>query len=169
MTRRGQADPGQDERDVADDEVEAVLRACRVLVAISASSLAAVDELADVTQARVLVMLASRGPLSLSALAESADLHVSTASRLCDRMTARGLLARAADADDRRLVVFSLTPAGRRIVRTVATYRRDAIRRLLAELTPDERTDTRRALSRFAEAGGEPLPPHALWSLGWAT
>ncbi len=51
-------------QDVEDDELlDAVLTASRSLVAISAQSIAAVSEQVDVVQLRVLVVVASQGPL----------------------------------------------------------------------------------------------------------
>jgi hypothetical protein len=51
------------------DDVEATMLAARVLVAISAQSVAAVDDVLTAPQLRVLVMIASRGPLKLGAVA----------------------------------------------------------------------------------------------------
>ena len=42
-----------------------MLAACRVLVAVSAQSIAAVEDVADLTQVRALVVIASRGSVSL--------------------------------------------------------------------------------------------------------
>ena len=83
--------------DIDDDELlDAVLAASRSLVAISALSIATVADRVDVVQLRVLVVIASRGRCTLGELADAADLHVSTASRTCDRLVAQGLLHRAA-------------------------------------------------------------------------
>src|ERR1700761_9026658 len=76
-------------------DADAVLAACRVLVALSAQSIAAVDDLADVTQVRVLVIVASTEPVSLSVLAEGPQSHRSRAGRLCARMVSKVLLDRA--------------------------------------------------------------------------
>jgi len=52
----------------------AVLSASRVLVAVAARSLGDVAEEVTLTQYRTLVVLASRGPQSLAALAEAIDV-----------------------------------------------------------------------------------------------
>ena len=52
------------------DVVEAVLLASRVLVAVAAESLAEVADRVTLPQYRTLVVLATRGPMSLGALAE---------------------------------------------------------------------------------------------------
>lgn len=76
-------------RGVSDAETDAVMAACRVLVAVSAQSIAAAEQVVGAAQFRVLVIMASRGPVSLGGLAGAAGMHVSTASRICDRMVGR--------------------------------------------------------------------------------
>ena len=44
-----------------DGEAEAVLAASRVLVAVSVQSIASVEDVADLTQVRALLVVASRG------------------------------------------------------------------------------------------------------------
>ena len=66
--------------------VDAVLSASRVLVAIAARSLADAGEEVTLTQYRSLVVLASRGPQSMAALAEAVAVTPATASRMCDRL-----------------------------------------------------------------------------------
>jgi hypothetical protein len=58
--------------------VEAVVLATRLLVAISAQSVAAVDDVVTLPQLRVLVMVSSRGPLNLGAVAAGLGVHPST-------------------------------------------------------------------------------------------
>ena len=50
-------------------EIDAVLLATRVLVAVSAQSVANVDDHVTLPQLRVLVMIASRGPRNLGSVA----------------------------------------------------------------------------------------------------
>ena len=149
-------------------EADAVLAACRVLVALSAQSIAAVDDLADVTQVRVLVIVASTEPVSLGALAEAAQLHPSTASRLCERMVGEGLLDRSDDPSNRRALNLRLTAKGRRVVAAMVRHRREAIMPILRAMPASGRRDLVTALRAFAEAGGEP-PDRDLWSMGWTT
>ncbi len=53
----------------AQREAETVLATCRLLVALSARSMTEVADIADATQVRVLVIAASRAPISLGELA----------------------------------------------------------------------------------------------------
>ena len=96
-----------------DSMVDAVLTASRVLVAIAARSLADAGEQVTLTQYRSLVILASRGPQSMAALAEAVAVTPPTASRLCERLVRKGLVRRRADRRDRRQVRIALTEAGR--------------------------------------------------------
>lgn len=154
--------------DLAAIEADAVLAACRVLVALTAQSIAAVDDLADVTQVRVLVIVASTEPVSLGTVAEAARLHPSTASRLCDRMVGDGLLDRRDDPNDRRALNLRLTAEGRQVVAAMMRHRRDSISPMLRALSVRRRRELVRGLEAFAEAGGE-LADRDLWSMGWTT
>ena len=84
-------------------EVDALLEACRSLVAISVRSLAAVSAQVDIVQLRVLVVIASRGSVSLGEAADATGITLSKASRTCDRLVGMRLLARADDPSDRPL------------------------------------------------------------------
>lgn len=157
--RRGPAD---------DEDADAVLAACRVLVALSARSIAAVEDVADVAQVRVLVVISSRGSVSLSELATAANLHLTRASRLCDRMVADGLINRADDPANRRQLTLRLTAKGQRVVHDVMAHRRAAITPILAQLPKQRRAELVAVLQEFAAAGGEPSGPD-LWAMGWTT
>jgi DNA-binding MarR family transcriptional regulator len=153
---------------VDDAEVDAVLAACRVLVAVNAQSIATITDSVDLVQFRVLVVVASRGSVSLQQLAEGARLHVSTASRICDRMVRTGLLNRAADPADRRHLDLTVTSMGGQLVKTVMSRRRAAIRPVLARMPKRSRAELVSALAEFGVAGGEPSAPD-LWAMGWTT
>jgi len=160
--------PGASASRVSSREIDAVLAACRVLVAISARSIAAVDGAVDVAQFRILVILAARRAVSLGELAESAGLHLSTASRMCDRLVGIGLLHRSDDPANRRQLILTLTPEGRRLVTRVMQRRRAALAPLLRQLSTTRRAELVAVLEEFATAGGEPAEGD-LWSMGWTT
>jgi DNA-binding MarR family transcriptional regulator len=61
-----------------------------------------VEDVADLTQVRALVVVASRGSVTLGELATAANLHLTRAIRLCDRMVVKGLLNRVDDPANRR-------------------------------------------------------------------
>ena len=140
----------------AEQVVDAVLRASRVLVAVAVRSLAAVDDDVTLPQYRALVVLASRGPQRPTELAEALSVHPSTVTRLCDRLVARGLVQRSASAANRREVSIRLTAKGRRLVDAVTKRRRIEIGRIVARIPERERATMVHALHALGEAAGEP-------------
>ncbi len=149
-------------------EVEAVLAASRVLIGVAARSLAAVEDTVTLTQVRALVIIASRGPMHLTALADDMGVHPSNATRTCDRLVAAGLLDRRDNPADRRHLLLTLTDAGRELVDAVMDRRRAAIGQILHQIGPDDRAQLATVLNRFAVAAGEPQDSD-LWSVGWTT
>src|ERR1700744_1848373 len=117
--------------------LDAVLTASRVLVAMAARSLADAGEEVTLTQYRSLVVLASRGPQGMAALAEALSVNASTASRLVERLVRKGYVRRRTDRQDRRQVRIGLTERGRDLVRLVTDRRRQEIAALLASIPPE--------------------------------
>jgi DNA-binding MarR family transcriptional regulator len=150
------------------EDVEATMLAARALVGISAQSLAEVDDVVTPPQLRVLVMIASRGPLNLGAVARGLGVHPSNATRACDRLVAAGLLDRRDDPADRRNLYLQLTDEGRGLVDDVMDRRRHAIAAVLERMPALQRTALVPVLATFAEAAGEMADEH-MWSLGWTT
>jgi DNA-binding MarR family transcriptional regulator len=148
-----------------DAVVDAVLGASRVLVAVAARSLGGIGEDVTLTQYRTLVVLASRGPQTVAALAEAVDVAPPTATRMSDRLVRKGLVVRRHDTTDRRLVRLTLSPAGRRLVDTVTGRRRAEIAALLAGIPAAQQAALVDALQQLAEAAGE--VPEQDWSAGW--
>jgi DNA-binding MarR family transcriptional regulator len=142
-----------------------VLTASRVLVAVAARSLSEVAEEVTLRQYRSLVVLASRGPQSVAALAEELTVTPSTASRLCERLVRKGLARRREDRRDRRSVRVALTGQGRALVDAVTRRRRAEIARLLEAVPADARRSLVEALQLLAAAAGE--VPEQEWSTGW--
>ena len=158
--------------DTHDEEAEALLAASRVLVGVSAQSIAVVEDVVDLIEFRALVVVASRGSVSLSELSDAARFHLTRASRLCDRLVAKGLIDRADDPANRRQLVLTLTPEGQRVVHEVMRRRRAVLEpildRLTARMTRQRRGEVVSLLREFAAAGGEPSEPD-LWAMGWTT
>ena len=148
-----------------DAVVDAVLGASRVLVAVAARSLGGIGEDVTLTQYRTLVVLASRGPQTVAALAEAVDVAPPTATRMSDRLVRKGLVVRRHDTTDRRLVRLTLSPAGRRLVDTVTGRRRAELAALLAGIPAAQQAALVDALQQLAEAAGE--VPEQDWSAGW--
>ncbi|HZA08877.1 MarR family transcriptional regulator [Mycobacterium sp.] len=147
---------------VAAAHVDAVMRASRALVGIAAESIAEVDGQVTLPQLRVLVMVSTRGPLNLVAVASGLGVSASNASRICDRLRNAGLLDRRDLPTDRRNVTLTLTDAGRSLVDKVMRHRRTAITRVLRNMDAGEREQLAAALGNFAAAAGETLDEQPL-------
>ena len=101
---------------VAADHVESVMRAARALVGIAAASIAEVDEVVTMPQLRVLMMIATRGPMNLGGVAAGLGVSAPNASRICDRLLKAGMLDRRDDPKDRRHITLTLTADGRALI-----------------------------------------------------
>ena len=89
----------------------------------------------------VLVHLQEAGPggMPMTALADAILTSKSGLTRVIDKMEAAGLVVRNRPADNRRVVIVSLTGSGTESVEHARLIHRDGIRRHFAEhLTPDE-------------------------------
>jgi DNA-binding MarR family transcriptional regulator len=106
-------------------------------------------------QLRVLTIVAGNRHTNMSRLAEALDVVPSSASRLCDRLEATGLLRRVPDPRDRREVRLLLTPSARHLLDDLRARRRDALATVLERMTPAAREDLVRALRAFQAATGE--------------
>jgi DNA-binding MarR family transcriptional regulator len=152
-----------------DEVTDAVLTASRLLVAVSARSIASAGEDVTLPQFRMLVVLHGRGPMRVGALADLLDVHPSTATRMADRLAAAGLLERDGNPRSRREVIVTLTDGGRRLVDEVTRRRRAEIATIVARLSPQLQADLVSALRAFAAAGDEPPAVSHLdaSALGW--
>ncbi|GGW74499.1 MarR family winged helix-turn-helix transcriptional regulator [Streptomyces caelestis] len=103
-------------------------------------------------QLRALRALEAAPGLNLTALADRLDIGLPTASRLCDRLAAAGLLERAPHPDTRREVQLWLTPHGRHVLGDVAGRRAQALAAALAAMEPAERVALSRGLRGFLAA-----------------
>jgi DNA-binding MarR family transcriptional regulator len=162
---RQKSDPAEGSK--LDDVVDAVLRASRALVAVAARSIAEVDDSLTLPQYRTLVALGSRGPLTMGALAEDVGVHSSTATRMCDRLVRRGVIAREPSPESRREIIVRLLPAGRRVLHKVTLTRRRAIETIVAKVPDAHRRAMVAALTAFSDAAGE--VPEQAWTSGWDT
>jgi DNA-binding MarR family transcriptional regulator len=142
--------------DDVDAVTDAVLTASRLLVAVSARSIAAVDDSITLPQFRLLVVLQSRGPQKVTALADALGVYPSSVTRAIDRLLATGLVDRQVNPESRREMQISLTKAGRHVVQNVTKHRRQEIARIIERMPATHRRGIVRALTAFSQAGGEP-------------
>lgn len=163
MPRESRA--AQQQRQLA-RQVDAVLAASKALVGVAAQSVAEAGATLTAPQLRALVIVASLGPIHLTALAAAMRVHPSNATRTCDRLVADGLLDRKDNPADRRHLALTLTPAGRQVLDGVMERRRAAISEILLRMPVATRERVAEALAEFAVAADEPTN-HLLWSMGW--
>ncbi|HUI48965.1 MAG TPA: MarR family transcriptional regulator [Acidimicrobiia bacterium] len=143
----------------ADPVVDSLLRASRALVSITARSLSSVNEDVTIPQFRSLVVLATSGPQTVSALADRLAVHASTMTRMCNRLVSRGLVIRAPSAVDRREVVIALTTMGTTVVENVMAARRRELDEVVRRMGEHDRAAVVVALDKFAQAAGEDASP----------
>ncbi|MGV9557767.1 MarR family winged helix-turn-helix transcriptional regulator [Streptomyces sp. NPDC003401] len=104
-------------------------------------------------QLRALRALQDSPGLNLTALAECLDIGLPTASRLCDRLEAAGLLDRSFHPRRRREVQLMLTAAGQEVLGEVAGRRAQALAVALGVMDPVDRDALRRGLMGFLRTG----------------
>ncbi|MBC9713273.1 MarR family transcriptional regulator [Streptomyces sp. TRM66268-LWL] len=153
-----------------DAVTRAVLTASRLLVAVSARSLAAYEDRVTLPQFRLLVVLCAQGESKLVALADALGVSPSTAMRMTDRLIAAGFADRQINPANRRETVLRLTPEGARLVEEVTARRQGEIAEIVERLAPAQRTALVEALTAFTEAGREPLACSGAdaYPLGWS-
>ena len=142
-------------RESAAQYLDTLQSAARIFGAITAESIARVGEGVTLPQLRVLVLASQPGQLNASGVAQALDVHLSSASRICDRLVQAGLLDRRALPQDRRHVDLTLTPAGERLLTSVNDHRREVFTRILRRMDPAEREALAQALSGFVAAAEE--------------
>ncbi|MDJ0354984.1 MarR family winged helix-turn-helix transcriptional regulator [Paenarthrobacter sp. PH39-S1] len=136
-------------------QVEAVMRAASVLLAVVAQSVAEVEDVVTTPQLRVLVLIATHGPQHLGAVAADLGVHPSNATRICERLVNAGLIERADDPQDRRFLKLVLSARGRQLVEQVMDHRRTAIAAVVGRLPTRARASLAAALDAFARSAGE--------------
>jgi DNA-binding MarR family transcriptional regulator len=104
------------------------------------------------SQLRALLAVERLGEINLNGLAEELGSIPSSASRLCDRLQAAGLISRSTGRTDRREVVLSLTPDGHSLLGTMRSARRAEIGRVLAAMPYEDQHALLAALVSFQAA-----------------
>lgn len=136
-------------------QMETLLSAARIFGAITAEAVAKVGAGVTLPQLRVLVLASQPGRLNATGVAEALGVHLSSASRICDRLVQAGLLDRRDLPQDRRHVELTLTPAGERLLASVNEHRQEVFSRILQRMRPPEREALAAALASFVVAAAE--------------
>lgn len=101
---------------------------------------------------RVAIRVLGRFPaISAGRLAEILHVHPSTLTGVLQRLVERGLVDRKEDAQDRRRALFSLTGEGRQLDRVRAGTVEASVRKVLAQLPPEQVAAAQTVLSALAD------------------
>src|SRR5580704_2197197 len=86
----------------------------------------------------VLELLLHGGPLPVNTIGPIVDLTPGSISIAVDRLFAKGLVSRVESGEDRRVRIVALTPGGRDLI--VSAFRKHSLqmKRVFAELSPEE-------------------------------
>ena len=103
------------------------------------------------SQLRALVVVERLGEVNVNGLAEELGAVPSSASRLCDRLEAAGLLRRVASPVNRREVLVALTLDGRRLMEDLAQARRRHLAEVLGRMSPEGRARLLDGLEEFGQ------------------
>lgn len=88
----------------------------------------------SLAQAMALLVLAERGPMTVSALQAAVGRSQAATSHLVEQLEKRSLVTRQTDPDDRRRRHVSIAPAGREAVARVEQVRRAAVDTVLGQV-----------------------------------
>jgi DNA-binding MarR family transcriptional regulator len=97
--------------------------------------------------------------VNLGGLAAELSMLLSSASRLCDRLVANGLVERVPGRVDRREIALYLTPSSRALLAELRRIRRLALAEVLERMSASGRSALLRGLTDFAAAADESESP----------
>jgi DNA-binding MarR family transcriptional regulator len=102
------------------------------------------------SQVTILLLLkeAGSGTMPMGHIARELGVSLPTTSGLVDRLCREGLVTRAADDRDRRVVLVRLTTEGRSVIQRMLRLLSDLLTRLLADLTEGEQESLAQAVER---------------------
>jgi DNA-binding MarR family transcriptional regulator len=80
---------------------------------------------------------------------------LSSASRLCDRLVASGMVERVPGRADRREIALYLTSSSRQLLEELRHARRQMLSAVLAKMSPGGRLALIRGLAEFASAAND--------------
>jgi DNA-binding MarR family transcriptional regulator len=134
------------------DLAAAIDAAAEALVGVLDSAASRHQMAVSPTQLRVLSLISSRPETNVNGLAELLDVVPSSASRLCDRLEATGLLRRVADPRDRREVRLVPTAAAESLLRELRQRRHRAVQAVLDRMPGRVQHELLLALRAFEQA-----------------
>ncbi|MBM7080603.1 MULTISPECIES: MarR family winged helix-turn-helix transcriptional regulator [Micromonospora] len=140
------------------DLAAAIDAAAEALVGVLDSATSRHQVAVPPTQLRVLALIRDRPETNVNGLAELLDVVPSSASRLCDRLEATGLLRRTPDPRDRREVRLVLTAAAVSLLTELRERRHRAVQAVLDRMPPRAQHELLLALLAFGHAAAAGTP-----------
>ncbi|KAB1942169.1 winged helix-turn-helix transcriptional regulator [Micromonospora sp. ALFpr18c] len=102
-------------------------------------------------QLRAVMVVEQYDAINLRRLATRLDMLLSSASRLCDRLVAAGMLEREPGRFDRREIALHLTPEARRLLAELRADRQARLTAVLTGMSPAGRDALLRGMREFDE------------------
>ncbi|MCX5901469.1 MAG: MarR family transcriptional regulator [Proteobacteria bacterium] len=90
------------------------------------------------SQIKVIASFFQQGTFTMAELSRLHGVSFSTMTSMVDRLLQNGLLERQRDDEDRRIVLVSLSPKGKKMVDYLMKARKQNLKKFLCELTHDE-------------------------------
>ncbi len=90
-------------------------------------------------QLTVLNCLSNHGACDMRRMAQALSVSFPTATGMIDRLVKSGLVKREHGLDDRRKVIVTITPKGRRITQDIFKRKRQALIQMFSGLSVEER------------------------------
>ncbi|MGA5304515.1 MarR family winged helix-turn-helix transcriptional regulator [Nucisporomicrobium flavum] len=112
-------------------------------------------------QLNALLVVEREEGINLRGLAGQLKMILSSASRLCDRLVASGMVERVPGRADRREIALFLTPSSRQLLHDLRATRREILSEVLDRMSPAGRAALIRGLAEFSAAAGEAEDPQA--------
>jgi DNA-binding MarR family transcriptional regulator len=109
-------------------------------------------------QLRAVMVVEQHDGINLRRLATLLGTLLSSASRLCDRLVAAGMLEREPGRYDRREIALHLTPEAARLLAELRADRRARLAEVLAGMSPAGREALRHGLAEFREVAHRSRP-----------
>jgi DNA-binding MarR family transcriptional regulator len=105
----------------------------------------------DGPRASLLSIVAFRGPLAMTRLAEVEQVSVPAITKTVSRLESQGLVTRERSDQDRRLVLVRVTPKGRELLEQGRAARVRGVADLLTGLSADDRRTVGRAAALIGD------------------
>jgi DNA-binding MarR family transcriptional regulator len=134
---------------VEDSETVAVDAAAEALLSVWDAARESATNRVSGSQLRALLVVETYDGINLRGLAAQLGVILSSASRLCDRLVAAGVLERVPGRTDRREIALHLTPAGHRMLSDLRDDRRRRLAAVLERMSPGGRQALLRGLAEF--------------------